>query len=91
VGHLDIDRMIAESLDAAEEPRQRAGTRPLAHGRHILEQYVALCAEGECPGAEPSAEVALPVTSADPAPAPAPASTNRLSSILRRALGRAKR
>jgi hypothetical protein len=88
VGRREIDRMIAESLEPSGAPRPIPGRRPLPHGNHILEQYVALCREGECKQAEPSAEVVLPA-----APAPsrqAPAAGNPLSALLRRALARVK-
>jgi hypothetical protein len=87
MGQEDIEKMIADALDAAETSGAD-GRRPLAHGQHILDQYAALCGAGERP-ADPTAGDVLPVAAA--AAAPAPTSTSPLASMVRRALARVKR
>lgn len=86
----DIGKMIAEVLgNHDEQPAERPPRRPLAHGEHILEQYVAMCetSEGEKP--EPSARVELPVSPAERADSSA-APTPR-PSFVKKALARVKR
>src|SRR5512147_2221961 len=85
----DIEKMIADAIGETEEPRKPAVGKPLPHAQHILDQYAALCRTEECTDAEPSGDVELPA-----APADRPASSelpNRLSSIVKRAIGRVKR
>ncbi len=85
----DIERLIAEALAEDGQPigEDPAPQRPVAHGRHILDQYVKLCDEADTPRPEPSTEVELAVAS----PARAAGKDRRITLIVKAALARFKR